>query len=91
MPHPVKTLLEICENMVEILLTLHVFLAEDQEIECGSRSHSDTWLFCNELFSLWLESVYDDLQNDLTRMADKTNGTVVLAQLQAIFLWECVS
>ena len=39
--------------------------------------------------SAWLESVYDDLQNDLTRMADKADGSVVLAQLQVAFLWEC--
>ena len=25
----------------------------------------------------------------LTRMADKADGSVVLAQLQVIFLWEC--
>ena len=31
MPYPV---LEVYEDMVEILLMLHVFLAEDPEIEC---------------------------------------------------------
>ena len=34
-------------------------------------------------------SVLDDLQHDLTRMADKADGSVVLAQLQVAFLWEC--
>ena len=52
---------------------LQVFLAEDPEIEhllCGAPSRSETsLLFCNDLFSLWLESVSDDLQLDLTRMA----------------------
>ena len=33
MPYPVKGLLEVYEDMVEILLMLQVFLAEDPEIE----------------------------------------------------------
>ena len=65
---------------------LQIFLAEDSEIEylfCGAPYGSETCLlFCNDLFCLWLESVYDDLQHDLTRMADKADGSVVLAQLQ---------
>ena len=93
MPYPVKGLLEVYEDMVEILLMLQVFLAEDPEIEylfCGAPSGSETCLlFCNDLFCLRLESVQDDLQHDLTRMADKADGSVVLAQLQVAFLWEC--
>ena len=64
---------------------LQVFLAEDPEIEylfCGAPSGSEACLlFCNDLFCLWLESVQDDLQHDLTRMADKADGSVDLAQL----------
>ena len=45
--------------------------------------------FCNELFCFRLETVKDDLQHDLTRMTDKADGSVVLAQLQVAFLWEC--
>ena len=93
MPYPVKGLLEVYEDMAEILLMLQVFLAEDPEIEyffCGAPSSSETCLlFCNDLFCLWLESVQDDFQDDLTRMADKADGSVVLAQLQVTFLWEC--
>ena len=37
MPYPVKGLLEVCEDMVEILLMLQVFLTEDPAIE---------YLFC---------------------------------------------
>ena len=89
MPYPVKGLLEVYEDMVEILLMLQVFLAEDPEIEYlffGAPSGSETCLlFCSDLFCLWLESVYD-LQLDLTRMADKADGSVVLAQLQVAFL-----
>ena len=32
---------------------------------------------------------YDDLKHDPTGMADKADGSVVLAQLQIAFLWEC--
>ena len=45
MPYPVKGLLEVYEDMVEILLVLQVFLAEDPEIEylfCGAPSSSET-------------------------------------------------
>ena len=49
------------EDMVEILLMLQVFLAEDPEIEylfCGAPSGSETCLlFCNDLCCLWLESL----------------------------------
>ena len=59
--YPVKSLLEVCEDMVEVLLMLQVFLAEDPEIEylfCGAPSGSETCLLlCNDLFCLWLESV----------------------------------
>ena len=53
--------LKSIKDMVEILLMLQVFLAEDPEIEyliCGAPSGSETCLlFCNDLFCLWLESV----------------------------------
>ena len=56
-----KGLLEVYEDIVEILLMLHVFLAEDPAIEylfCGTPSVSETCLlFCNDLFCLCLESV----------------------------------
>ena len=47
MPYPVKGLLEVYEDMVEILLMLQVFLAEDPEIVslfCGAPSGSETCL-----------------------------------------------
>ena len=56
-----KAFLKSYEDMVEILLMLQVFLAENPEIEylfCDAPSGSETCLrFCNNLFSLWLESV----------------------------------
>ena len=60
-PYPAKGFLEGYEDVVEILLMLHVFLAENPEIEylfSGASSGSETCLlFCNYLFCLWLESV----------------------------------
>ena len=75
MTYPVTGLLGLYEDMVEILLMLQVFLAEDPDIEClfiGAPSRSETrLLFSNYLFCSWLGSVYDYLQHDLTSMADK--------------------
>ena len=34
-------------------------------------------------------SLFSDFQHDLTRLADKADGSVVLVQLQVGFLWEC--
>ena len=69
--HKVKGFLEVCEDMVEILLMLQVFLTEDPEIEylfCDAPSGSEACLlFCIDLFCL-------------TRMAD-ADGSVVLAEL----------
>ena len=60
MPYPVKGLLEVYEDMVEILLMLQAFLTEDPEIEylfCGAPSGSETCLlFCNDHFCLWLKT-----------------------------------
>ena len=88
-----KTILKPMKTWPRILQMLQVFLAEYPEIEhllCGARSRSETSLhFCNDLFSLWLVSVSDDLQLDLTRMADKTDSSVVLTRLQVSVLWEC--
>ena len=75
MPYPVKGPLEVYEDIVEILLMLQVFLAEDHVIDnlfYGAPSGSETCLlFCNDLFCLLLKSAEDDLQHD--------HGSVVLA------------
>ena len=57
MPYTLKGLLEVYEDMVEILLMLQVFLAEDPEIEylfCGAPSGPETCLliFNHSLLSL---------------------------------------
>ena len=54
--------------MVEILLMLQEFLAEDPDIEylfCGAPSGSETCLlFCNDLFCLWLKKVNRKVQEE---------------------------
>ena len=79
-------------DMVVILLMLQIFLAEDPETEylfCGAPSDTETCLhFCNDLVCLRQESVSENL-HDLTRMADKSDGSIVLALLQVAFRWEC--
>ena len=90
MSYPVKGLLEVYEDKVEILLMLQVFLAQDPEIEylfCGAPSGSETCLlFCNDLFCLWWNLFRMIFNMTLTRMADKAD--VVLVQLQVAFHWE---
>ena len=47
-PNPVEGLLEVYEDMVEVLLVLGIFLAEDSEVEgllCGAASCSEACLF----------------------------------------------
>ena len=61
MPYPVKGPFEVFEDMVEILLKMQVFLAEDPEIEylfCGAPSGSETCLlFCNGLYAAYTASI----------------------------------
>ena len=43
MPNPVKGLLEVCEDIVEVWLVLEIFLTEDSLVEdllCGAPSCS---------------------------------------------------
>ena len=40
------------------------------------------------IFRLWMKSTEDDLQHDFAWMADKSDGSEVLAQLQVSFIWE---
>ena len=65
--------------MREFLFMLHVFLAEDPKTKYLLYGAETSLLFCNDIFSLWLESVWDDLQHDF--IVDKVNGSIVLAQL----------
>ena len=68
MPNPVKGLLEVYEDMVEVLLVLEMFLKENAYVEdllCGAPTCSEACLFfSNDLLCLWLQSVQYDLQHD---------------------------
>ena len=58
MPNPVKGLLEVYEDMVEVLLELEIFLTKDSQVEdllCGAHSCYETCLFFgDDLLCLWL-------------------------------------
>ena len=68
MPYPVKCLLEVNEDMVEIFLVLQVLFSEDSKVEnffCSTVSCLKAGLFfSDDVLCLWLESVKDDLQHD---------------------------
>ena len=91
----IKGLFEINEDMVEILLMLQVFLAEDPEIE---------YLFCQVLLPALKPAcssamVYSACGWSLFRMIFNMTllgwlirliySSVVQVQLQGAFLWEC--
>ena len=58
MPNPVECLLEVYEDMVEVLLVLQIFIAEDSKVEDllgGAPSCSEACLFfSNDLLRKWL-------------------------------------
>ena len=59
MPNPVKGLLEVYEDMVEVFLVLEVFLTTDSQVEnlvCGAPSRSEACLFFSNDLRLWLQS-----------------------------------
>ena len=85
MPNPVEGLLEVCEDMVEVLLVQKMFLTEDPL--CGAPACSEACLlFSDNLLRLWLQSGQYDLQHDF---ADEADFSVVLALLQVAFLGKC--
>ena len=61
MPKAVEGLLEVYEDMVEVLLVLEIFLAEDLKVKdllCGAPSCSESCVFfSDDLLRLWLQSV----------------------------------
>ena len=77
MPNPVKGLLEIYEDMVEVLLVLVIFLTENAQVEdllCGTPSFSEACLFFSD---------------DLLCLCLQSHCLVVLALLQVAFLGKC--
>ena len=79
MPYPVKGLFEVYEDIVEILLMLQVFLAEDPEIEhlfCGAPS-SETCLICLTFRHL-KQGIQDFHRKYVLVPADKAANNVVV-------------
>ena len=70
MPYLVKCLLEVNKNMVDMFLMLQVHFAGDSNFEnllCSTVSCSKAGLFFgDDVLCLWLESVKDDIQHDVT-------------------------
>ena len=93
MPNPVEGLLEVYEDMVDFLLVLEIFLAEDSKVEdllCCAPSCSEACLFSSDdLLCLWLQSAPFDLQHDIVWVTDEADRSVVLTLLQVAFLWKC--
>ena len=63
-----KAFLEVCEDMmIEVLLVLEIFLAENAWVEdllCGTPTCSEACLFFgDDLLRLWFQSVQYDLQH----------------------------
>ena len=83
--NPLKRLLEVNKDMVEILLVLHVLFTEDSKVEhllCSTVSFSRAGLFFSDnILRLWLEPVKDDLQHDFAWVADEAECPVVSTQL----------
>ena len=77
MPNPVKDLLEVYEDMLEVLLVLEIFLTENAKVEdllCGAPSCSESCLFFSD---------------DFASATDEAYCSVVLALLQVAFLGKC--
>ena len=67
MPNPVKGLLEVYDDMVEVVLVLEKFHREDSYVEvlrCGASTCSKTFLFFSNDLRLRLQSVQQDRQLD---------------------------
>ena len=93
MPNPVKGLLEVYEDMVESLLVLEIFLAEDSKVEdliCGAPSCSEACLFfSNDLLHLRFQSFQYEFHHVFAWVAVEADCSVVLALLKVAFLGKC--
>ena len=82
-PNSVERLLAVHEDMVKALLMFQVFFTEYSKIEnllsCAPFCSETRLFFFDDLLSLWLQSVQEDSQHDLTWMTYQADGTVVLA------------
>ena len=85
MSYPVKGVLEIYEDMVQILLMLEVLLTQDSEVEDlfrGATSGSEPGLFfSNCLLGLGFKPIQDDFQHNFAQVIDEADVFVVLVEL----------
>ena len=87
--NPVKGLLEVYEDTVEVVLVQETFLTEDSLVEdllYGAPCSEACQFFRDGLFHLWLQSVRYDLQHDFAWVTVEADCSVVLALLQVVFL-----
>ena len=84
MPHSVRCFLEVNNDMIEIVLVLHVLFTKDSRVEfflCNNVSFSKAGLhFSDDVLRLWHKLVKDDLQHDFASTADEADCPVVLTQ-----------
>ena len=84
MPYPVECLLEVNEDVVEVMLVLKVLLSQYPKVEdllccVASCSEAACLFLSDDLLRLRLQSVQQDFQHNFARVADETDGTIVLA------------
>ena len=83
MPNLVDGLREVCNNIVEVLLVLEIFLTKDTQLEGllrGAPSCSEACLFLsNDPLRIQLQSVPYDLQHHFAWVADEADRSVFLA------------
>ena len=88
MPNPIKGLLEVCEDTVEVLLVLEIFLTKDSQLEdvvCGAPSCSETCrFFSDDILRLRLQSVHYGLQHDFA-LTDEAERSLILPLLQVAY------
>ena len=54
---------------------------------CAPASSKICLVFCQQFLSHILESTEDNSEHDITGMADKVHGMIVLTLLEVVFLW----
>ena len=86
MSYPVERFIQLCEDMVLILLILKIPITQDSDVEdslCDASPGSEpNMFFSNNLFSSALQSgiepVKDYFHHHFTWMTDEPNGSVIL-------------
>ena len=90
MPYSVKSLLEVDEVMVEVLLMVHVLLYDDTAVEdllnCATPSSEARLFFCEQFFCLTCQSLQEYSEHDLAGVRNEADGPVVLALAEISFL-----